>query len=315
MGTAFRDQNPVSILQSADRCRARYRGLQEAFISGHQNRERCQRYIFRYDFGDLVKYLAVRNDHGRIQSSPAQQIRKLTLSDTDSAAAGIQDIPNGLLLGQNQSSFGRSFINRDDEQDQVSFPQQVAHQPLRLGTLSRHLTDLFFQFLNAGLLQGADEMYGQVFFFLCQFLLFPFGQQVFLIHGNDERNLLLLKESDQFAVAVCQSFHPVGYQNSQIRTVQNLPGPAHSLLSQAAFIVETGGINNNYRPKGQQFHGLADRIGCGTFDSRYQGCLLAGHGIYQTGFAGVPAPEEAYMEALRGGSIIHAHLLYGPFPQ
>ena len=127
MGTAFRDQNPVSILQSADRCRARYRGLQEAFISGHQNRERGQGDLRGNHPAYFAEYLRVGDHEFRRLAQVCQRLCQFRIPADQGRSTRFQNVPDRLLLGEDQTALGGGFVDGDHQYRCITGFQQIGN--------------------------------------------------------------------------------------------------------------------------------------------------------------------------------------------
>ena len=76
--------------------------------------------MLRYFGIHFFKHLAVRNHQGRRLFQSLQRFCELCVTDTKSRCTSFQNIPDHLLLGQNQPSFRRCRINGNDQHNYIS---------------------------------------------------------------------------------------------------------------------------------------------------------------------------------------------------
>ena len=72
-------------------------------------------------------------------------------------------------------------------------------------------------------------------------------------------------------------------------------------------VIQTGGVHEDHRTHTDELKGLVHRVGGGACHRRDQGDLLAGEGIDEGGFAGVPVAEESNVEAVASGGRLVGH--------
>ena len=132
-------------------------------------------------------------------------------------------------------------------------------------------------------------------------------QQVGFVVGNEVVDFLLAEKLDHFLFVILQAYGGIHHQHSYIGFIQHLTGLFDTQQAQFPHVVVAGGVDDHHRAHGQQFHGLVYRVGSGALGIRNDGKLLAGHGIYNTGFTGIAAAEKADMDAVGGRGIVQAH--------
>ena len=156
MGTAFGNQDSVTIFQPLNRCNAFYCRFQQSFIPCHQDGKRGERDIVRRFSRNLCKYLAVGNDHRRLFAERCKGIRQSVFLNDNCRRIGIQNIPDGLLLRQNQASFRSCLVNWRNQQDKITRVNQIPNQFLLRLVGHRKAGNPFFQFINTRTGQSTD---------------------------------------------------------------------------------------------------------------------------------------------------------------
>ena len=106
MSTSFGNEHFVSVLQAAQRAHSIYGNIQESLVACHENGKGGQRDIVRRIRRYPFKSLTVGYDHPRFLAQMLQRLFKSRFLDDDGRPVCIEYIPYGLLLGQDQPSFG-----------------------------------------------------------------------------------------------------------------------------------------------------------------------------------------------------------------
>ena len=128
MGAALCDQHCISVFQifhcgnPSDSC------IQKPLMSGHQNRKRCQRNGFRYIRRYLCKNLTIRDNNGRRFFEFLQSLPQFIFLDTDRCAFRLQNIPDNLLLRQDQTSLRCRLVYWNNKNSHISRMHQITHQ-------------------------------------------------------------------------------------------------------------------------------------------------------------------------------------------
>ena len=129
--------------------------------------------------------------------------------------------------------------------------------------------------------------------------------QIRFIEGQDKRDLLFGAFQRQSFLRVADADGGVDNQEHKIGFAQDFQGFGDTQLSQLADIVETGRVDDHYRPNRQYFHRFVHRIGRGSGHSGNDGQGLVGQGVNQAGLAGVAASEQGNMETVAAWGFKH----------
>ena len=136
MGASLRDQNPVAVPEPVDLRRPQDSGLQEALIAGHEYGEGSERNTVRHVLLHRGKSLAVCDNHGGRIAQAVYGRLYIVLLNTDGSTAGVENVPDDLLLGQDQPSLGGCLVDGNDQDHLVSLLEKIRDQT-RLCALSR----------------------------------------------------------------------------------------------------------------------------------------------------------------------------------
>ena len=177
----------------------------------------------------------------------------------DRDRARIQNIPDGLLLRQDQPPFGGSRIDRHHQHHKITGGKQVGDQRLFIGIAVGELRDALLERMDIRPIRRAD-----IYFVLRS--LRACSEQVGFVVRDDIRNLPLRKQADQLAVGRLQSNGAIHYQHRNIRPAKHAQCAPDALLPQTARIIHAGRVDDHDRPRGQQFHRFLHRVGCGALD-------------------------------------------------
>ena len=205
----------------------------------------------------------------------------------------IQNIPDGLLLGQDQPPLGRGGVNGRDQQHDIVWLKQIPHDLPFAFRLTRDGGNGFLQLADAVAPGGADVK--------LMFAGFRKGfQQVALVQGDQIGHFPFLKQLLQGFVPWLHAPRRVHHQHSRIGLAQHLPGAVHPHFAQLALVVHAGGIDDHDRPQRQKLHGLLHRIGGGALHLGDQREALPRNGVHHAGFARVAQAEKADMGTVGG---------------
>ena len=96
-------------------------------------------------------------------------------------------------------------------------------------------------------------------------------------------------------------------QQGQVGFVQGLPGFFHPEGAQVALVVQAGGVDKHHRPHPVKLKGFVHRVGGGARHRGDQGDVLAGEGVDEGGFAGIPVAEQTDVQAAGSGCALNTH--------
>ena len=156
VGAALANQDFIPILQCFYGCYALHGTFQKSFIPRHENGKGCQWNVQRCILADLGKCLTVRNDHGRLFCQTFQGGFQCVFLRYHRNGIRFQQIPNGLLLGQNEPSFRSRTVDGCHQHHQIFCLYQISYQHPFLLVLFTQCGNAFFQFFNACFFQRAD---------------------------------------------------------------------------------------------------------------------------------------------------------------
>ncbi|OPZ64319.1 MAG: hypothetical protein BWY83_03219 [bacterium ADurb.Bin478] len=208
----------------------------------------------------------------------------------------VQQIAKGLRLRQDNPSFGRFFINRDYEDDDISRANQIGGDNRIVDKIRRRLIQQgLSQCINA--VTGESRRLNAGYLPACQrFKRLRQGRLNigFVENGNSRYAAFFQFQQDCFFKLPPGS---VADNKAQIGAVEGLPSLIDAHLSQCTGIVNAGCVDKQHRPQRRQFHWFFHRIGgCAGLsgDDRH---LLARDGVEQHGFADIAPPEKADMQS------------------
>ena len=127
MGASLRNQNRVAVFQGRKRGNALYNFRKITLITSHQNGKRRKGDILWNDRVDFMEHLAIGDDHTGRCSQLMERFLQFAVSAHDSRGSGFQYITNGLLLWENQTSFGCGFIKGDDKDDKITGRKEIGY--------------------------------------------------------------------------------------------------------------------------------------------------------------------------------------------
>ena len=281
MGAALGDQHRIAIPQVIQRRRAPHHLFQLALVAGEKDGEGGQGNVLGHVPADRPEGLRVGDDQPGLPAQRRQRGLKLRNLYHHVQGVMIQNVPDGLLLGQDQPTLGRGGVYRRDQNDDILRLQQIAHDDPLIFRLAHHGGNGFLQFVNVVAPLGADVE-----------LVLPGGgklpQQVAFVQGDQVGYLPLLKQLQQGFVLGLQAAHRVHHQYGDVGLGQHLPGSMHPHFAQFALVVHAGSVDDDHRPQRQQLHGLLHRVGGGALYVGDQRKVLPRHGVHHAGFARVP---------------------------
>ena len=313
MGTSLTDQDLIPVFQlfqspGAFRCR-----LQVSFISGEENRKRSERDLFRRIFGNSFEYLAVGDHQPGLFPQALQGLFYPVFLYDHRHGAGVQDIPDGLLLGKDQPSLWRSLVNRHHQHHKISGGQQVSQklplvfpgaaqrrQPLFQLMDPRPLSGAYPEKVSALLIPFRQPCKGLAGLFLCK--------GISLVQHQDTGDLFLSYPFQEHPVLPAHPGLPVQDQHRHIGLIQYLIAFLYPEAAKLSLIVDARGIHHHHRPQGQQLHRLIHRICSGSLNIRYHRQILTGNLVHHTGFPCVPLSKKTDMHPLSPGRLIHSHV-------
>ena len=300
MGAALGNQYLVAVLQPVNGSRAPNRFLQQSLFPGHEDGKGGQRNLHGHLSRYGSKHLAVGNHHSGLLLELAQGIGQPVLFHADCLAVGVQNVPEYLLLGQNQPSLRRRLVDGNHQYRQLPQGDQIPHQ-LELGIFGVPQMGNFL-FEGEDIFPGArtdpDGLRGT---------FRVFSQQIRLVPRHHIGDIFLPEQLHQLSVTFLHPCSAVYHQHRHIGSVQHLAGPLHALFSQRALVVKAGGVDNGHRPHGQKLHCFAHRVGGGAPGFGYHRQLLARYGIDNAGLARIPSAKETNMDAISGWCVIETH--------
>ncbi|MNE25229.1 hypothetical protein D3C80_1185510 [compost metagenome] len=137
VGARLGNQHLVTVPQPVNRPGSADQLLQIALMAGKQNGKGGERNIRRRISGGLKEHLGVGYNHTRLTSEAFQCQLQLVLFSNNSYGVALQNVPDGLLLGQDQSALWCRLVNGCNQDNQISRREQVADDP-EFVLLSRH---------------------------------------------------------------------------------------------------------------------------------------------------------------------------------
>ena len=132
VGAALGNENFVAVLKPVNGSHALDSVREKALVPGHQDGEGGQGDVPWRVPVHLGKGLAVGDDHAGLYGQLLQGVPQAVLLYHKGEASGVQHIPKGLLLGQNEPALGGGAVDGGDQHHQVPGGKQVPHQALAL---------------------------------------------------------------------------------------------------------------------------------------------------------------------------------------
>ena len=299
MGAALRHQDPVPVLQVFHCADPLHGGLQKAFVPGHQDRERGQRDLVRHQGADRPESLAVRDHQRGIDPRFLQDDLQLRVPADHRHRPPVHQVPDGLLLGQNQPALGGGLVHGTDQDTEIAGGDQVSRQ-LPLLLFRDHARQPFLQGLDPRPRQAAD---------LRSSLRRGFCPgEICLVPCNKAGNLPLLDQDEQLPVRICKPFAGIGHQHRNVTGIQDLLRFLHTLPAQCSRVVKARGVNDDHGTQRQKLHRLLYRVGGGALHVGHHCQVLAGHRVDQAGLPGVPHAEKSDVRPFSGRCFIQTHV-------
>ena len=303
MGTSFPNQNFIAVSERIQSRHTPHRLCQITFIPGKQNGEGSQHNLFGRIRVHLVKHLTVGNHQTGRLSQFLQCLFQTIFLYHNRRAVSVQNIPDGLLLGKNQSAFGGSFINRNHQNQEIPRLHQISHNIFIRFLLLSQPGNLLFQLPDIRFLFSADPD----FIFFAGRLL---SHQIQLIVHHHIRNGFILKTLNQHLILRLPANSAVYHQQSHIRLIQHLIAFLHPELPQFSLVINTRRVNHHHRAQWQKLHRLIDRVCSSSLHLRHNGQILACHCINHAGFPCISFSKKTDMYPLRSRCLIHSHKLF-----
>ena len=272
MRTSFGNQDSVAVAEVVELCYTAHRFRKVAFVARHEDRERGQRDITRNIAADAAERLRVGDDHFRRLTEFGEGLRQLRVARDNRNRTRIENIADRLLLGKNQTSLRRGLVNRRDENDEIARFEQIGDDALIVFLGFHEMSHPFAQFMDVRAVRCADEN------FVC-----GRGRDIFQKVGfvvcDQVGDFLRFKRRGQRFIHVGQPLHRVHDENGEVGLVEGLHRALDAHLTEFAFVVDAGGVNDDDRAEGEQLHCLFDGVGGRALDIGHQRECLSGHGV------------------------------------
>jgi len=253
--------------------------------------------VARCGRSDFLKGLRVGHDEAGRGLQTVQGLAQLVFLDHQTTGVVVEQVANGLNLGQDQTPFGSFLVNRDHQQNQFAGADQVANDGRTVDEFRRcQVEQGLAEAVESKALRGGG-------FDMADFLSRQPGEprrfgscHIHLVEHHQDRHPPTLELGEDFRFKPTPSAG-LGHQHPQISSIEHLPGFANTQPSQLAFVVHTGRVNEHHRTQGEELHGFFDRVGGGAGDGGHNRDLLAGDGVEQAGLAHVAPAEEGDVKA------------------
>ncbi len=200
----------------------------------------------------------------------------------------IEDLPDGLNLGQDQSSLRRLQIDGNDhEHEGVAGDHILKQRPLLLALGLEHGDELPLELLNPGSghvgdLEDGDALGAE----LRRYRRLP-ASPVAVGYGDEEVCAVLSQ------VAALRLGHGSRCDvEGDIGTALGAAGAADPPGAEHALVVDPGGVYEDHRSEGQELHPLVHGIGGGARRLRNNRELAAGNAVYEARLAAVARTEQ-----------------------
>ena len=252
MGAAFADQHLVSVFEILQGSGSLHCSFQTSLVPGKQNGEGCKRDFPWGILGNLFKYLAVCDHHSGLLSQAFQGFLQPVFLHNYRDPVGIQDIPDGLLLRQDQPSLWRRFVDRHYQDYKVSRRQQISDDLLLIFFRLCQDGQPFFQFLYPGAFPGADPQ--EISSLLISFWqsgqsltdLFRLQHIPFIQH-QDAGDLFLFDPLQKGLIFLAHPVFPIYDQHCGVCFIQHLIALFHPQAAQFSLIVDPRSVHHHHR--------------------------------------------------------------------
>ena len=207
----------------------------------------------------------------------------------------VQNLPDGLLLGQDEPPLGRGFIDGNHQHHQIPRSQQIGHNGIPGLCRREAFGQPLFQRMDARAGFGRNREDIRRFSDKPQA---PGRCFIDFITHDYIGDSLFLDALQHGGILFCKSLGSVDHQNRNIRLVQHLIAALDAKGAQLPLVVDARGVDDHHRPQGQKLHGLFHRI-CGRpLNIRNDGEVLPSQGVDDAGFSGVAPAKHADMHAV-----------------
>lgn len=248
-------------------------------MAGEQDGERGQRHVPRRIGGDLKEDLRVGDDEPRLRPEPIQRGPELVLLRHNGDGVALEQVADRLLLRQDQPAFGRGFVDRHDQHDQIARRHEVADEPEALLLVRKRRDDGPLQLRHAAPVQSAEchAFQAKLGLHLGKYSRprVRIQQRVDFIHHAYDRDLPLLQFGQQLPIKIIGTRQHINHQQGEVGAVDQLPRFLLAPLAKLAFVVQPGGINQHHWSQRQQFHRFVHRVGGRPPHRRDDGNLLS----------------------------------------
>ena len=299
MGAALCHQDPVpvfKILQCAD---SLHSCLQKALVPGHQDGKGCQRDLIRHQGADCPEGLAVRDHQRGIDPRFLQDDLQFRVPADHRHRSPVHQVPDGLLLGQDQPALGGGLIHGTDQDAEVAGRDQVSRQlPLLL----------FRDHARQPFLQGIDTRPRQTADLRSSFRRRFCPGEICLVPCDKAGDLPLLDQNEQLPVRICKPLAGIGHQHRNITGIQDLLRFLHTLPAERSRVVKARSVNDDHGAQRQKLHRLLYGVRGGALHVGHHSQVLAGHRVDQAGFPGVPHAEKPDVCPFSGRCFIQTHV-------
>ncbi len=120
VGAAFGDEDFVAVAEVLYGAGAGGEGVEVAFVAGEEDGEGGEGDALGDDFGDAAEDLGVGDDEAGRVFEPGEGGGESGFLGDDAMGVGVEDVADGLLLGEDEAAFGRGGVDGGDEDDGVA---------------------------------------------------------------------------------------------------------------------------------------------------------------------------------------------------
>ena len=156
VSASLRDQYAVAVSEILRLKRAPRRCLQDPFPPRHQNRERRERNIIRHYFHHGAEGLRIRHDSEGLFGERLQHGGELFRLGDERGGVRVQDVTDGLDLGQDHAAFGRGGVDRRHQDHDIFTSEEVGNDLLLDRRVLGKGGDPLFEFMDVGACPGTD---------------------------------------------------------------------------------------------------------------------------------------------------------------